>query len=164
MEINSEVYISKSIKRYMGADLISCKLLGKGANGSVYRADISAEPYVLAIKVTNYSEMLANEVFALNYINGRVDILLPKVFFSHIANDDIPINVLGMTYLYGVGGNKINWLFAGKKKREAFKRQVIDNLIKLRDVTNEKFGYVDNACFESWIDFYRPFAKRGLII
>ena len=142
----------------MGADLISCKLLGKGANGSVYRADISAEPYVLAIKVTNYSEMLANEVFALNYINGRVDILLPKVFFSHIANDDIPINVLGMTYLYGVGGNKINWLFAGKKKREAFKRQVIDNLIKLRDVTNEKFGYVDNACFESWIDFYRPFA------
>lgn len=162
MVINSEVYISKSIKKYIGADLISCKLLGKGANGSVYRADISAEPYVLAIKVTNYSEMLANEVFALNYINGRVDILLPKVFFSHIANDDIPINVLGMTYLDGIGGNKINWLFAGKKKREAFKRQVIDNLIKLRDVTNEKFGYVDNACFESWIDFYRPFAKARL--
>ncbi len=32
----------------------------------------------------------------------------------------------------------------------------------MRDVTNEKFGYVDNACFESWIDFYRPFAKARL--
>lgn len=37
MEINSEVYISKSIKKYIGADLISCKLLGEGANGKVYR-------------------------------------------------------------------------------------------------------------------------------
>lgn len=39
MEINSEVYISKSIKKYMGADLISCKLLGEGSNGKVYRYD-----------------------------------------------------------------------------------------------------------------------------
>ena len=36
MEINSEVYISKSIKKYIGADLISCKLLGKGAPTVVF--------------------------------------------------------------------------------------------------------------------------------
>lgn len=157
-----ENYIEEIIRRNMGAKLIGCQLLGEGANGKVYRADIDKAPYTLALKVTYYPDMLKKEVNALNYINERVDIRLPKVYFSQLASEELPINVIGMSYLDGVGGNKINWLFAGKRKRGKFKEQVVDNLIKLRDVNNNRFGYVDNANYDSWIDFYQPFAKARL--
>lgn len=153
--------LSKAIKKYMNSDLLEVKLLGSGANGSVYWCKLQNEPYELAVKVTNYSEMLLKEVKTINFINERVDILLPKIYFYHIADDNINLNIIGMSYIDGISADKINWLFKGKQKK-AFTSAVIDNFLKLQQVTNDKYGVVGGEQYDNWIDYYRPFAKQRL--
>lgn len=155
-------YIGLAVKKYSGSSLRKCKLLGKGANGEVYRVKIDREPYILAVKATQFPEILEKEADALNYINDRADIMLPKVLFHHSADGEIPLNIMGMTYLDGVSADKINWKLVPRGKRDRFRKDVVDNIVKLREVTNDKFGYIDNPIYANWLDFYIPFAKARL--
>ncbi len=153
--------IEKAIKQYMQSDLLQLKLLGSGANGNVYWCKLQKEPFELAVKVTNYSDMMKKEANTINFINQKVDIKLPKIYFCHIANDDINLNIMGMSFINGISADKINWLFKGKKKK-AFANDVIDNFLKLQQVTNNQYGVVGGEQFETWMDYYRPFAKQRL--
>lgn len=137
-------------------------MLGGGANGKVYRVELNEHPYEIAIKVTNYPQMLIKEVNSINFINERIDIKLPKIYFYHTADGNIPINVLCMSYIKGIGADKVNWLLKGNRKRKLFCSGVIDNFLKLQTVTNDKYGLIDGEKYDNWIDYYRGFAKERL--
>lgn len=160
MDNNFEI-IQKAIRKYLDCELTELSLLGSGANGSVYYCKVSESPHVLAIKVTNYAEMLQKEVDTINFINERVDIKLPKIYFYHISDEEIDKNIMGMSYIDGVGANKINWLFKGEKRKQ-FAKAVIDNFLNLQQVTNDTYGVVGGEQYENWIDYYRPFAKARI--
>lgn len=162
MFMKNKNLVEIAVKKYLGESPKSCKLIGRGANGEVYCVKTDAEPHILAVKVTDFAEMLQKEVNALNYINERADIMLPKVYFSHTADGEIPVNITGMSYLDGIGADKIRWNFTARAKREEFGKAVVENIIKLREVTNEKYGYAGNAVYDNWLDFYLPFAKARL--
>lgn len=156
-----QIDIKKAIKEYMHCELLDLRLLGSGANGEVYFCKIDCEPFEIAVKVTNYSEMLVKEVNAINFINERVDIKLPKIYFYHLQDENIKFNIIGMSYMDGVGSDKLNWTFKCRKKK-AFAEAVIDNFLNLQKVTNGTYGVVGGEQFDNWIDYYRPFAKARL--
>lgn len=160
MQENFET-LSFAIKKYLDCDLQELKLLGSGANGKVYHCKLSSNPFEIALKITNYSDMLLKEVNTINFINDRVDIKLPKIYFYHIADEQINFNLIGMSYINGVAPNKINWFFKGKK-RQIFCEQAIDNFLKLQQVTNDTYGAIDGDQYDNWIHYYRPFAKARL--
>lgn len=160
MDTNSNL-VHKAIKKYLNCEMSELSLLGSGANGNVYYCKVSEFPYTLALKVTDYAEMLQKEVDTINFINERVDIKLPKIFFCHIKDQEIDKNIMGMSYIDGVGADKLNWIFKGKKKKE-FTKSVIDNFLKLQQVTNDKYGVVGGEQYDNWIDYYRPFAKARI--
>ena len=56
--MENSVEIQKAIKKYLNCDMLDSALLGNGANGKVYKCNINKEPFVIALKVTNYSDML----------------------------------------------------------------------------------------------------------
>lgn len=153
--------LEKVIKKYLDAELLDLTLLGSGANGSVYYCKISCEPFEIAVKVTNYSDMLLKEVNIINFINERVDIKLPKIFFYHTCDNQININAIGMSFIDGVGSDRVNWLFKGKQRKK-FTSDAIDNFLNLQIVTNETYGKIGSEQFENWLDYYKPFAKARL--
>lgn len=153
--------ISKAINKNLRCNLINLKLLGKGANGEVYLCNLDKEPFEIAVKITKYPEMLIKEVDTINFINERVDIKLPKIYFCHLSDQEINLNIMGMSYIDGIGADKINWLFK-KKQRSAFSKAAIDNFMNLQKVTNNTYGVVGGKQFESWIDYYKQFAKARL--
>lgn len=157
-----EIGIRAAIYRYLRAEVVYCKRIGRGASGRVYKIGLNREPFVMAVKIVAGVEFLEKEVFALRFIGDRADIGLPKVYFSHIADEEIPLNMIGMTYLDGVGAHKIAWPFVGRKKRDRFKREVVENVVRLRSVTNDKYGKVTDAVYDEWSDYYIPFAKARL--
>lgn len=156
-----EKEVKKAISKYLNCNLLELNLLVSGANGEVYGCVIDKQPYKIALKITSYPEMLLKEVNTINFINDRVDIKLPKIYFYHLIDNEISLNIMGMSYLDGVGADKINWLFKSKK-RKLFTNDVIDNFLNLQQITNDKYGVVGGEQFDIWIDWYRPFAKARL--
>lgn len=80
-----EIGIRGAIYRYLRAEVVYCKRIGRGASGRVYKIGLNREPFVLAVKIVAGVEFLEKEVFALRFIGDRADIGLPKVYFSYIA-------------------------------------------------------------------------------
>ena len=159
--MENSVEIQKAIKKYLNCDMLDSALLGNGANGKVYKCNINKEPFVIALKVTNYSDMLFKEVNTINFINERVDIKLPKIYFYQLAANEINLNIMGMSFIDGVGADRINWFCKGKKRRY-FTKSAIDNFLQLQKITNDKYGVVGGEQFDNWIDYYKPFAKARL--
>ena len=60
MDTNSNL-VHKAIKKYLNCEMSELSLLGSGANGNVYYCKVSEFPYTLALKVTDYAEMLQKE-------------------------------------------------------------------------------------------------------
>lgn len=158
---DKEKLIAQAISKYMQCELLQIFLLGSGANGEVYRCKIDKQPFDIAVKVTNYSDMLTKEVDTINFINSKVDIKLPKIYFCHLSDNDIDANIVGMSYIDGVSADKINWLFKGKQ-RKAFATAAIDNFMQLQNIKNDTYGVVGGEQFENWLDYYKPFAKARL--
>lgn len=153
--------INAAIAKYMNCKVEQSILLGSGANGEVYKCVLSQEPKIIAVKVTNYSELLINEKNNIDTINSKIDIKLPKIYFCHIADDEINYNILAMSYINGISADKVHWglNFA---KRKQFAKDVVNNLITLQSVQNDKYGAVNGEQFTNWIDYYKPFAKARL--
>ena len=138
----NESELKKVINKYLNCNLLELNLLGSGANGEVYGCVIDNQPYKIALKITNYPEMLLKEVNSINFINDRVDIKLPTIYFYHLSDNEISLNIMGMSYLDGVGADKINWVL-NSKQRKLFTKDVIDNFLNLQQITNDKYGVVE---------------------
>ena len=50
-------------------------------------------------------------------------------------------------------------LFKPRKQKERFASAVCDALIALHSNTSPKFGYIENPQYDSWQDFYFPYAQ-----
>lgn len=123
--------INIAIAKYMQCDVVQCVLLGSGDNGEVYKCELNGEPKVIAIKVTNYAELMIKEKDNIDIINSKVDIKLPKIYFCHIADEEINCNIMAMSFIDGVSADKVCWGLNCKEKA-IYKRccKQFDNLTK----------------------------------
>lgn len=151
--------IKKKIATHFGTELLSCDLVSKSFNGSVYKVALGTEPFSVAVKVSKDWRLMEKELKMLDFISQRVDIRLPKVYFSEIKEG---LGFYAMEFFEGISAGNKAFLKKSRAEKERFAEQAIDNLIKLQSVKNDKFGGIDDAKYDCWTDYYKPFAKSVL--
>lgn len=138
---------------------LNCKVLkispiGKGASGNVYKIRIDIEPYHIAVKTSNYPNLLFDEYNRIDFISSKVNCKLPKLYFVEKVDGK---GFLGMELIDGVEASaKALFLKTNKKK---LANEIVDNLIKIHSVHNDKYGPVDKPIYDSWYDYYSEFAR-----
>lgn len=151
-------YLKKVCEEQYCAAVQKTTYLGGGSFGSAYKVDVNGESIV--IKFLRAKDMLGKEIFDLKLLSSCCTVPIPKVLFERKADDIVPIDCYGMQVINGTSAFNIGkLLFLSKTKREKFAETVTTALHDIHCSTNEKFGDTQNPDCESWIEFYRPFAK-----
>lgn len=73
--------------------------------------------------------------------------------------DEIPIDFLCMEFIDGKDCfTNFSQLLKSKKAKRAFADEITTALHHWHNITNDKFGVIDNPCHDEWLDLYKPFA------
>lgn len=130
-------------------------LSGKGASACVYKVDVEEIPYSIAVKCSNNAELLKQEYQQIKFINDRVDCKLPRLYHFGMCRDGSAVMI--MEHFDGVSASKLKKV---RKAKESLPNEIVDNLLKIHSVHNEKFGPIDNAVYDTWYDYYSEFADE----
>lgn len=152
--MNSDV-VKEYILNHTDFKLLNIECIGSGASGAVFKAELENEPYRVAVKCSKYPELLQKEYDQIQFISDRVECKLPKLY--SIGNDNNGNSFMVMEYFDGIGGDKIKNFF---KASRVLPNQIVDNLLKIHSVHNDKFGPIDNAVYDTWYDYYSELAKE----
>ncbi len=126
------------------------KYLGGGSFGKVFKATKPDGKFIV-LKAYRKPNMNINEARQLNLLSENTRVKMPKVYFTHSQDD---IAVMCMSYIEGK--NTLNPIFLSKSKNtyENFAKDVVNGMSDWHNVTNDKYGYIDNPSYASWKDFF----------
>lgn len=141
---------------------LKCRILGfekigRGASAEVYKVIVDLPQGVIAVKVCKNTKLAFDEYERINFISSRVDCKLPKLYFVAKSGD---CGVLAMQFFEGREASAKSLLFMLKPNKEKLANEIIDNLIKIHSVHSDKFGPVENAVYDTWLDYYGKFANK----
>lgn len=132
---------------------IELSILGKGASACVYKVNIEQKPYSLAVKYSSNAELLKQEYEQIKFINDRVDCKMPRLYhFGECGNGSA---VMIMELFDGISAAQIKHI---RKASKVLPDMIVDNLLKIHTVHNDKYGPADNAVYDTWYDYYSEFA------
>lgn len=152
MDISTVIdYINKNTVWNAG----EISIAGKGASACVYKVKIDEAPYVIAVKCSDNPELLKQEYDQIKFISDRVDCKLPRLYHFGICSDGTAVMI--MEHFNGVSAGNLKHI---RKAKKILPDMIVDNLIKIHTVHNDKFGYPDNAVYNTWYDFYSEFAEE----
>lgn len=147
--------IKSIVQKKLSCEVIDFKIIGKGAIGSVYKVQLDKSPYYMALKISDYPKLMFDEYKRIKFISERVDCKLPKLYFVEERNGH---GFLAMELIDGVEASIKSLVFKRNKKKLA--NDIVDTLIKIHTVHNEKYGPIYNAVYNSWFDYYSEFAME----
>ncbi|WP_178668336.1 fructosamine kinase family protein [uncultured Eubacterium sp.] len=147
------------IKKEFVCNVKSIKYLGGGSFGYAYKVDIDVSPYTVVMKACRCDNMCEREAFELKLLAKDSLIHIPKVYFTYLKDDIIPIDFICMEYINGKNCfTDFSKLFLSKSKKREFADKVTSAMYVWHSKTNEKFGSIQNPIFDEWLDLYKPFA------
>ena len=147
------------IKKEFVCNVKSIKYLGGGSFGYAYKIDIDVSPYTVVMKACRCNNMCEREAFELKLLAKDSLIHIPKVYFTYLKDDVIPIDFICMEYINVKNCfTDFSKLFLSKSKKREFADKVTSAMYVWHSKTNEKFGSIQNPTFDEWLDFYKPFA------
>ena len=155
-------YAAIAFGEYSKKEASEVKCLGGGSFGIAYRVS-ARDGESIVVKLMRADQMMQKEVFDLKLLCKNCPLDMPKVLFEREKDDVIPVDCYGMTVMQGKPLLTC-WgaMLSGKKKRKAIGEKIVDALHEIHGVTNEKFGDTTNPDCDTWLDYYKPFAKQVL--
>lgn len=147
--------ITDLVEKELNCKVLDISVIGKGASANVYKVKINTFPNCIAVKSSDYPQVIFDEYNKINFISSKVDCKLPKLYFFNEINGK---GFLGMELIEGVEASQKNLIFKRNKRKLA--NEIVDNLIKIHSVHNDKYGPIDNAVYNSWYEYYENFAKE----
>ncbi len=157
MEIldNSSKYITPIlpdiVSEKMGKKINKLKFIGGGSYGRVYEAVLS-DGEIIAIKAYRVQGSQYEEARQLQLLSKNTSVRMPHVLFTY-ENDETAI--LAMTFVGGKNVLNPIFLFKDKRQKQSFAEAVVSGMLEWHSVTNEKFGTLDEAVYDNWLDFYK---------
>ena len=123
--------------------------IGGGFYADVYRFDYGNKDKII-IKVYKSKGIMEKEVLQIQLLSQHALYPMPKVLWTHSADDFFQKDILAMNCLEGENGGKIHYLSSSKRK--ALAEQVVNNLIAFHNIHNPNgFGEINSD------KFYRTF-------
>lgn len=152
MEITDRIQLI--VEREMNTTVKSVTEIGSGATASAYSVEISTEPYKMVVKAGKFTKLLCKEKEMLDFLASKVSYKVPNTYFYIDYND---IGFLGMELLKGINGGNKKILYIKDKKYLG--NNIIDCFENMQSIHNDKFGFFDNAVYDTWQEFYWNFFK-----
>lgn len=154
------VYAVAVLEKELNCSVKKIGYVGGGSFGYVYKAQINKEPETLIIKACRTDCMCKREAKELAVLSDGSDIKMPKVYFTFLKNEEIPIDFICMEFIQGTDCfTDFKKLFKSRKRKEEFADKVTSNMNIWHSRTNDKFGPIENPCYDTWLEFYKPFAE-----
>lgn len=138
----------------MNTTVKSVTEIGSGATASAYLIEINDNPYKLVVKAGKYTDLLCEEKEMLDFLASKVSFKIPDTYFY--VNDG-EFAFLGVELLKGINGGNKKVLFLKDKKHLA--NNIIDCFENMQSVRHDKFGFYNNANYDTWQEFYWDFFK-----
>lgn len=153
MDINE--LIRKSVNNNLHISVTGISHTGKGASGSVYRISCDKKPTTIAVKVSEYPELIRQEFEMLSFLREKTDSKIPEVYFFDKAEN---IGILAMEFIDGISGTDKSLRYSFKKKHLA--ESIVDNLLTIQKAHNDKYGPYNNSVYNTWQEYYKEFADE----
>lgn len=152
MELSNR--IKQIVESQLNTTVNAVTRLGNGATATAYSVEISDEPYKIVVKTGIYTNLLCEEKKMLDFLSSKVNFKIPSTYFY--VNDN-KTGFLAMEFIDGICGNdkKIRWL----RDKKHLANNIIDCFENMQSVHNDKFGFYENAVYDSWQEFYWDFFK-----
>ena len=145
--------ITEFIQQKTGNEVTSIQLAGNGASGSVYKICCDGNPKKIAVKISEFSDLLQDEYNMLCFLKKQTNGKFPTPYF--FWNND-KIAILAMEFIEGISGKDIT--FTSEEQKEHLAHSIVDNLIEIQKTHHDKFGPYQNATYENWNVYYKEFA------
>ncbi|MEZ3421482.1 MAG: phosphotransferase [Eubacterium sp.] len=160
MDIKESLAYLSDIK--LGKQLKKFHYIGFGSFGKVYKATDETDGSIYIFKVYRVENLAQKEEKSLIALSKNKSVKIPKVYFIHKKNEKAPFDCLCMEYIKGKNALMCaGLLLSGKETKRRFADEVTDGLLAIHSIKskNGKFGYADQPVFNSWLEFYKPFAQ-----
>lgn len=137
-------------REYLNIPVNGLKYIGGGSFGKVYKA-IKPNGDIIILKAYHVSGMEKTEAQQIKILAENTRVKMPHVHFTH---NDESIAVLCMSFIEGKNALDPTFLLKTKEQKKAFAESVTDGMLDWHNVKGEKYGYLENATYGSWKDFY----------
>ena len=147
------------LEREWSCTVKDIRFLGGGSFGFVYAATLDKAPGTVVMKGFRCAGLCEREASELRLLAKDCAVKVPKVYFTAKGTPEIPLDFLCMEKVEGSNCfTDVSKLLCSRREKQRFAEEVSDVLHHWHTQTNDKFGLVGNAVYDSWLDFYRPFA------
>ncbi len=153
MNLNDKFLLEKLPKiaeEHLNTRIDNLKFIGGGSFGKVYKCTKS-DGEIIILKAYHVSGMEKTEAEQLKLLGANTSVKMPQVYFTH---SDDEIAVLCMSFIDGKNALDPSFLLKSKSQKQAFANDVVDGMLQWHSITGEKFGYLENATYDSWKEFY----------
>lgn len=148
---------SDILKNVFDAQLLGYSQFGGGvAGGIIYKLEFDKTPFVAVIKTAENISLLKKECDYIRKIQQYADIKLPEIYSDFTVDDKYFIL---MEYFDGVNCLTDFVLNASQEERTRLADEIAENIIKLQAVKGEKYGDLLSPSYDSWNEYYKPFAE-----
>lgn len=127
------------------------KFIGGGSYGRVYKTVLS-DGETIAVKGYKLQGLQHEEAQQLSFLSKNTSVKMPEVLFTY-EDDDTAI--LAMSFVEGDNVLNPMFLFKSKSQKQNFADEVISGMLEWHSVTNDKFGSLQNAAYDSWYEYYK---------
>ncbi len=141
---------SPIISAHLGKKIKETSFIGGGSFGKVYLCT-TAENEKLIVKAYYVKGMEKAEKQQLSILRENTDAPMPEVYFTH---SDEKNTLLCMSFIEGKNALEMPFLLKSKRQKADFASAVVDGMLQWHNVKGEKFGYLENPCYDSWKEFY----------
>ena len=142
------------VENQLNTSVKTVSRLGNGATATAYSVEITDKPYKIVVKTGKYTDLLFEEKKTLDFLGEKVDFKIPHTYFYVNENET---GFLGMEFVDGICGNDKKIRHIKNKKHLA--NNIIDCFENMQSIHNDKFGFYENANYNSWQEFYFDFFK-----
>lgn len=153
MNLNDKFLMDKLPKiaeEKLNTKISDIKFIGGGSFGKVYKCTKS-DGETIILKAYHVSGMETTEANQLQILGKNTSVKMPQVYFTF---NDQEIAVMCMSFIDGKNTLDPSFLFKSKAQKQKFANDVIDGMLQWHNVKGENFGYLENATYDSWKEFY----------
>ncbi len=153
MNLNDKFLMDKLPKvaeEKLNTKISNMKFIGGGSFGKVYKCTNSNNETII-LKAYHVSGMEATEANQLKILGANTSVKMPQVYFTY---SDDEIAVMCMSFIDGKNTLDPSFLLKNKSQKQKFAKDVIDGMLQWHNVKGEKYGYLENATYDSWKEFY----------
>ena len=153
MNLNDKILleqIPKIAEKQLDSPISGLKFIGGGSFGRVYKGT-KGDGETIILKAYYIKGMEETEAQQLRILGENTSVKMPKVYFTY-SDDEIAL--LCMSFIEGKNTLDPSFLLKNKKQKQDFANDVTDGMLQWHNVKGDKFGYLENAVYDSWKEFY----------